>query len=395
MPRSFRENKLDQLRYERTARQAMAKEQARRKLEGSSLPPRMAHHERQRLKAAQSEAADAAAAAAAAGGGGAPAQAGRRQLGCVPDFERLQREFEEKLMRSKNTNRGKLTVPQEFILNGRDKEAQVQRRLKATERRQKVLQQIEQDAMNMREQRWPYVARRSDGAHRKRGGAPSSSSRPSSASAAGYHETRSSLSRRELVLDKIRSGAYDARDVREEKEARRRHEECHERANAWMRAQARSAGGAPAPAGVPGAGEADMERGPMMHAAARHKQIEEGVRNLVETTLLENDIYREHKRFVVDEQDGDGGDDAYQRQRDEEAMQIAAAVAAASGGEEHDGGDACGGVPGGVQDVLSTAAAAGSDAGAGDARDGGLAAASDDAEANFAEASRLAGAFTY
>ena len=60
-------------------------------------------------------------------------------------------------------------------------------------------------------------------------------------------------------------------------------------------------------------------------------------------------------------------------------MQIAAAVAAASGGE-HGGGDARAGVAGGVHDILSTAAAAGSDADAGDAMpDGGLATASDDA----------------
>ena len=63
----------------------------------------------------------------------------------------------------------------------------------------------------MREQRWPYLARRKD-----------VDKRPSSANytqtSFRYSETRSSQGRRNLVLDKIRSGAYDERAIREEKE---------------------------------------------------------------------------------------------------------------------------------------------------------------------------------
>lgn len=40
------------------------------------------------------------------------------------------------------------------------------------------------------------------------------------------------------------------------------------------------------------------ERGTAMHIAARHKQIEEGVRSLVESTLLENDIYSDYNSIV-------------------------------------------------------------------------------------------------
>ena len=63
----------------------------------------------------------------------------------------------------------------------------------------------------MREQRWPYLAQRKQSASR-----PSStreSQRP-----IRYSETRSSQGRRNLVLEKIRSGDYDERAIREEKE---------------------------------------------------------------------------------------------------------------------------------------------------------------------------------
>jgi len=399
VPRSVRENRFDQLRYERTSRREAAKDEARKKLENSSLPPRLAHHERQRrLKTEQGTMAmDHHRVTSLQQQQQQQQSTTRRQLGIVPDFERLQREFEEKLTRSKSSNRGKLTVPQEFILNGRDNAAQQERRLKATERRQKVLQQIELEAMNMRESRWPYLARRGDD-HRKKGrdSGGSSSSRPTSAPVR-YHETRSSLSRRELVLEKIRNGAYDARDVREEKEAMRRYEECHERATAWMKAQSMAASSVQPTvpqAKASGLLPTYMERGPRMHAAARHKQIEEGVRNLVETTLLEHDIYREHKRFVVDLEE-DAGDDAYEegakdRELVVDSAQLHRLETSSALAEEQDSHG----------DVRSTSAVAGEDvrmhtsvydldtceAG------GGVEA---DAEANYAEANSLAGVFKY
>ena len=317
VPSSFRDNnKLERMRADADARKLLAKEEAKRKLESASLPPRMAFHERERRSQQQQEHGNVIVKVVSTGKRSTTDAQPQRRLGEVPNFGRLQREFEEKLRKSRSSNRSRLTVPQEFTLNGRDKETQQRRRMKADERRGKILQQIEQDALKMRETRWPYLARRED-TDAKRAAAAKAAAASSSAPVS-YHETRSSQCRKERILERIRCGAYDEREVREEKDARRRYEEYHDRATAWMKAQTMKDKGSGVAIGGDEASSSTAathpsgdgsERGQAMHIAARHKQIEEGVRSLVECTLLENDVYKEHRALARTSMDMEAGDD--------------------------------------------------------------------------------------
>lgn len=64
-------------------------------------------------------------------------------LGHVPDFRRLHADWERNMAAAKRRQRQRLTVPQEFRLNGRTKEEQVKAAQREEERREKILEDIQ------------------------------------------------------------------------------------------------------------------------------------------------------------------------------------------------------------------------------------------------------------
>eukprot|EP00775_Hariotina_reticulata_P009580 gene9580-9743_t len=86
---------------------------------------------------------------------------GRRvHLGQVPNFSEMHASFAAQQAAIKAANNRRVTVPQEFQLNGSTPEERAAREQKQAKRRARIITQIQQDDLVMTELRWPYASSR-------------------------------------------------------------------------------------------------------------------------------------------------------------------------------------------------------------------------------------------
>ncbi|EFJ50766.1 hypothetical protein VOLCADRAFT_103831 [Volvox carteri f. nagariensis] len=83
-----------------------------------------------------------------------------KPLGAVPDFNSLHRQFEVHMAQTRANVRKRVTVPQEFALNGSTPDEQSARARKAQERRQRIILDMQLDAELLPETRWPFKSAR-------------------------------------------------------------------------------------------------------------------------------------------------------------------------------------------------------------------------------------------
>lgn len=120
LPPSTYEDRYRQLLLGEDGRQDRIRERAAKLLADAALPSRMEiarSAERQRAAAARAMSASGRTRAQSVDGKALlRARYATRPLGKVPDFDRLQNDFAEKLLRFKATNPFRRTVPREFQL---------------------------------------------------------------------------------------------------------------------------------------------------------------------------------------------------------------------------------------------------------------------------------------
>ncbi|PNW74520.1 hypothetical protein CHLRE_12g492850v5 [Chlamydomonas reinhardtii] len=255
-----------------------------------------------------------------------------KPMGAVPDFNGLHRQWEVQMARARANIRKRITVPQEFRLNGADLSEQAARDRKAEERRQRIILDMQVDAELLPEMRWPYKS-------------PRGKVRPTPMPAylvermgrsPGNH---AATARKSATKAAAQGGAYTLREEKEaaarkasEKlraEALRRADRLLKDAAARKQAEAEAAGGggdfglasdvgATAAGGVDqsssGRGAANRRRvevagrqdNPQVYVEARHMQIERKVKEVVEDALLDQGI--EAYRYVEGVGQGRGKD---------------------------------------------------------------------------------------
>ncbi|KAG2452703.1 hypothetical protein HYH02_002935 [Chlamydomonas schloesseri] len=256
-----------------------------------------------------------------------------KPMGAVPDFNGLHRQWEVQMARARANIRKRITVPQEFRLNGADPAEQAARDHKAEERRQRIILDMQVDAELLPEMRWPYKS-------------PRGKVRPTPMPAylvermgrsPGNH---AATARKSATVTAAKGGAYSLREEKEaaarkasEKlraEALRRADRLLKEAAARKQAEADAAGGgggdfglasdvgATAAGGVDqsssGRGAANRRRvevagrqdNPQVYVEARHMQIERKVKEVVEDALLDQGI--EAYRYVEGVGQGRGKD---------------------------------------------------------------------------------------
>ncbi|GLC54736.1 hypothetical protein PLESTB_000900700 [Pleodorina starrii] len=263
-----------------------------------------------------------------------------KPLGALPDFNSLHRQFEVHMARTRANIRKRVTVPQEFTLNGSTLEEQAARARKAQERRQRIILDMQLDSELLPETRWPHKSPR--GKVRRTPPPPYLVEWMSQPPA-----TRAASAKRTSTAVAAAGGAYQTRAEREEverraseklrKEALRRADRLLKAAQARRQQEAAAAAGAGGGGGGGGgefglasdvaataAGGADpssdvsaVGRGaaqrrraavsgrhdnPEVYVEARHAQVEKHVRVVVEEALLDQGI--EAYRYV----EGIGGD---------------------------------------------------------------------------------------
>lgn len=211
------------------------------------------------------------------------------QLGQVPDFKRLQRQFETQLLRVKASNPFRRTVPQEFLLGGGTDE---DRRRRAEERRARLM-----DERNLTELRWPYASNR---ARVEPTQPPATWAAPEGVVVG---ETKTDRLRRQALDEARRSGRYASREEKAALAQQRAQEEKERWASQYVQRQLKAAkeaeglrqvaeaagisdgprppvatGGRPTTAPAPAkpkpgraAAESRMDN-PAAHIEARHKQ---------------------------------------------------------------------------------------------------------------------------
>ncbi|GIL70334.1 hypothetical protein Vretimale_3452 [Volvox reticuliferus] len=254
-----------------------------------------------------------------------------KPLGVLPDFNTLHRQNEVQMARARANIRKRVTVPQEFTLNGTTPEQQAARAQKAEERRRRIILDMQLDAEVLPEARWPYKSPRGKV---RRTPPPAYLVEWMATQAPG---NRSANARKTSTTVAATGGAYQTRAEREERERKaseRLRAEALKRADRLLKA-AQERRQQEAPAGGGGGGEAfglasdvaatavggaepsdtattaaagrgaaqrrraavaGRQDNPEVYVEARHAQVERRVREVVEETLLDQGI--EAYRYV-------------------------------------------------------------------------------------------------
>eukprot|EP00803_Ostreobium_quekettii_P010555 evm.model.scf_376EXC.5 EVM.evm.TU.scf_376EXC.5 scf_376EXC:50420-62632(+) len=297
VPKHVKEGRYSLLLAEAEARKIRARALAREKLAMVQMPPRMEAAEREQ------PAAKTASDPKARPRGVDPAWNTKypsRRLGEVPDFAAMHMQWAHRQATARSANRARVTVPQGPYFSGRGAKGDAQHR-----------RRIQNDSQchdeHLPEQRWPFVSSR-----RKVHSTPPPdfSLEPSFK----VSDTRANRLRARSIRKLRRRGKYASQEERELMEAEKLRRESERRAKLYVRmqqAKARSLGLTPAP---PTATEKhtlqqpepdissrepkrDLENRkdtPAQHIKARHKQVEQQAREIVEEVLLEQglDVYK-------------------------------------------------------------------------------------------------------
>eukprot|EP00879_Flechtneria_rotunda_P020723 GHRR01021810.1.p1 GENE.GHRR01021810.1~~GHRR01021810.1.p1 ORF type:complete len:491 (+),score=233.90 GHRR01021810.1:1705-3177(+) len=93
-----------------------------------------------------------------AGGTGSPSKG--FSAGRVPDFQALHAAWASRQAAIKAVNRRRVTVPEEFNVNGATPEEREARARKAARRKARILEAMQQDELTLTELRWPYKSSR-------------------------------------------------------------------------------------------------------------------------------------------------------------------------------------------------------------------------------------------
>ncbi|KAG2492054.1 hypothetical protein HYH03_009552 [Edaphochlamys debaryana] len=253
-----------------------------------------------------------------------------KPMGAVPDFNALHRQFEVAMARERANIRKRITVPQEFRLNGTTPDQQADRGRKIQERRNRIILDMQVDSELLPEMRWPYKS-------------PRGKVRPTPIPA--YLVERMGRDPGSKAADLRKSsnrmaageGAFGTRaekDAAAKKASEKLRAEALKRADKLLKAsvsrqqaEAAAAGGGAdfglmsdvGATAAAGADQSSTSRGaslrrraavmgrednPEVYVEARHQQIERRVREVVEDTLLDQGIaaYR-----YVESVEGAGG----------------------------------------------------------------------------------------
>lgn len=208
-----------------------------------------------------------------------------KPVGTVPDFDRMHRDFDLQRTRVRATSRRNLTVPHEFRLNGSTPQEMASRDAKATERRQRIILDMQLDSELLPESRWPYRMPRG----RVRPEVPPPASLPGGQPDVFAGDTRASMLRKAHTRQARRRGEYDLRTEREAKTLQAEKKKAHARAAEWTNMQmdiARKQGGggsagidlsllAANGAGTSSGGGGAKSSGvaPAQYIEARHQQV--------------------------------------------------------------------------------------------------------------------------
>ncbi|PNH10404.1 hypothetical protein TSOC_002848 [Tetrabaena socialis] len=238
--------------------------------------------------------------------------------GATPDFDTIHRQHELQMAKARAHIRKRITVPQEFTLNGANRDEQTARARKAEERRHRIILDMQVDAELLPEMRWPHKS-------------PRGKVRPTPIPAflVKYMSqppgNRSANVRQSSTALAVREGAFMTRAEKETIQRRASEKlraDSLRRADDWLaKAAARkmqeadaaraarggsylpsdSNVGATAGGGDPSsnargaamrrrAAVSGREDNPEVYVDARHAQIERQVREVVEDTLLDQGI---------------------------------------------------------------------------------------------------------
>ncbi|KAF6260776.1 hypothetical protein COO60DRAFT_847050 [Scenedesmus sp. NREL 46B-D3] len=157
----------------------------------------------------------------------------------VPDFRTLHANWQAQQAAIKAANRKRVTVPEEFAINGGTPEEQAARAQKAVQRRERIVASMQEDAQQLREMRWPYVSSRAPVQptppphHQHEGGA----ARPHS-TGPQVGPTLAAQLRAAVTKQAMASGKFDTREERERKQWEQMKAEQHHRQQQWQAVQA-------------------------------------------------------------------------------------------------------------------------------------------------------------
>ncbi|QDZ18557.1 hypothetical protein HOP50_02g10610 [Chloropicon primus] len=151
VPASTYEPRYELLQVEKQRRASKVEERSRKLLAESKMPPRMEiglndFNPIPRAKASKVLKS--------------PAKKVPSSNGQIPDYKKLHQEFEERLSQAKASNQLKRTIVKEFVLGGRTKEEAEANQKRMEKRLKSILQDIEMDANDQKELRWPYMSKR-------------------------------------------------------------------------------------------------------------------------------------------------------------------------------------------------------------------------------------------
>eukprot|EP00798_Chlamydomonas_sp_ICE-L_P014795 gene14795-20846_t len=239
-----------------------------------------------------------------------------RPPGAVPDYNAMHAQWEMDAARIRANNRRRITVPNEFKLNGGTPADQAERQHKSLERRQRIILDMQLDSELLPEMRWPYTTPRG----RVRPVPPPATvdNLPDYKIA----ETRANMLRIAYNKGMMKRGQYDMKDERDRKALDKARKEAMVRAQTWMTIQqdiqrkkggvsevdisglgGEHGGGGTADAMMGGGGGgsglsvadrrealASRSQAPVQYIEARHAQAEKKARGIVEDELLKQGL---------------------------------------------------------------------------------------------------------
>ena len=298
VPASTYEPRYELLQMEKQRRGSRVEERARRLLAESKMPPRMdVEHSCPipRAKASKVIKSPAKKRPGTSDGG-------------IPDYKKLHAEFEERLSQAKARNQLKRTVVKEFNLGGRTREECEANQRRVERKMRRILADIELDAQDLKELRWPYMSTR----------AKVRPTRPNFDRGCSFQvgETLAVRLKAAEVRKAKERGQFDTREEKEARKERKRLEEEKRRKKAWRKlkqiheaARAVDFGedevGADLGGGARASGRREELSGPSQddlvpptvedksysktsaqHVIARHKQVAKRAQEIVEKALL-------------------------------------------------------------------------------------------------------------